>query len=86
MLLLYRAAHEDRSIDIDSGFRRGEGGCVEVVWAFTVTRRGSPGDFGLSMYSERAHHPRATMKAHPAALHRPRPYGRARQILKYPAT
>ena len=31
-------------------------------------RGGSPGDFGLSMHGELAHHPRATIKALPATL------------------
>src|SRR6266699_612777 len=48
------------------GFRRGEGGWVEVVWALTVARHGSPGDVGLSMHDERAHHPgRPSRPTHP---------------------
>jgi len=38
--------------------RMGESGWVDVVWAFMVARRGSPGDVGLSMQGEFAHHPR----------------------------
>ena len=51
------------------------GARVDVVWAFMVVRHGSPGDFGLSTHGELAHHPRATIKALPATLHHPRPYG-----------
>ena len=36
---------------------RGESGWVDVEWAFMIARRGSPGDFGLSIHSELAHHP-----------------------------
>jgi hypothetical protein len=54
--------------------RRSEGGCVEAVWAFMVARRGSPGDFGLSMHGALAHHPLATPNAHPSTLHNPRLY------------
>src|SRR6266576_2102237 len=58
--------------------RLGESSWVDVVWAFMVARRGSTGDVGLSMQGELAHHPRATIKAHPSTLHHPRPYGRHR--------
>ncbi len=53
--------------------RLGESSWVDVVWAFMVARRGSTGDVGLSMQGEFAHHPRATIKAHPSTFHHPRP-------------
>ena len=67
--------HKDSRIGInlspDPGFRRGEGGWVE---------RGGPswspvGGWPFSDEPASAGDPRATMKAHPSALHHPRPYG-----------
>ena len=55
-------------------FRRGEGGWVDVGWAFMVVRR-----WGYSLFIDEPaalNDPRrATMKAHPSPLRHPRPYG-----------
>jgi hypothetical protein len=54
--------------------RRGEGGWVEVEWAFMVARRW--GVIALPLHVSTGNRTRATIKALPAAPHHPRPYGR----------
>ncbi len=38
------------NLNPNRGFRRGEGGWVDVAWAFMVARCGSPEDIGSSMH------------------------------------
>ena len=56
------------------GFRRGEGGWVDVGWAFMVARGWVCGPF-IDELASPGEPQRATMKAHPSPLHYPRPYG-----------
>src|SRR6266581_9268582 len=72
----YKGDSDSRPIRINlnpcRGFRRGEGGWVDVEWAFMVAR-----EWGYCPFIDKTAPPsdprRATMKAHPSPHHPPSP-------------